>query len=181
MSNTLDELRARHADAVGKLSDCELIQLLAEKTGQTPSFVAAQVGIDSRAYKNGADCRPELVKVATDPWVWVGVATVVIGSLLYRKFRMQIMSLKDEIAQLPIHKKVVGVGGFLFLLACLFPPFNQVSTYSTRPSTQRFDGFHFLFDLPTYGQYELAWSILAVELIAIVVVSGVAVFLLKRD
>lgn len=87
------------------------------------------------------------------------------------------MALKDQVAALPLYKKVVGVGAGLFLLACLYVPVNQVRTYGSRGETVSFKGFYWIFDLPWQGQ--IAWSVLAVEMIAILVVTGLLAYVLK--
>jgi hypothetical protein len=165
-----------------EMTDCELIRELAIELNTTATDVASLAGVDPRDYINGADCRPEAVKVLTDPWLWLSLAAVLAGAFLVRKYRVRLMALKNRITlilnTMPLYKKVVGVGAGLFLLACLFVPLNSISHYSS--GTQRsFDGFHFIFNLPNYGNREIAWPVLAVELLAILVVTGLLAYVVK--
>lgn len=80
----------------------------------------------------------------------------------------------NEVKQMPLYKKVIAGGGLLFLVACLFPPVKYLLIKSSS-----FSHYDFIFSIDS--RYDIAWSILAVELVAIVVVTAMLAFALKKN
>lgn len=183
---TVDELRARYPQRFQDSSECEIVVSVAEAMKKDPQMVARSLGLDAREYRAPIDCRPVHVQWATDPVVWAFVAALVAVVVFYHKHKRSIVSanrtITDEVKSLPLYKKIVGVGGAVFLLACLFPPLEQV----WRSGSVKFSGFAFLFSLDdlqfsTSSSYQIAWSVLAVELVAIVVATAVLAYVMKKD
>ena len=181
----LDELRASDPEIFGNVSDAEFVRVAAEMSGRPQTNIARDFGLDPSDYATNkgvlGDSGAYLVLVAM-------LALAVIGFSVV-KFREKMMSLlarlQDLFAELPAPKKAVGVGAVVFLLACLFPPIQSTPFYggSRREGPSSFEGFGFLFNLPSNGldQYAIAGMVLGIELMAIVVMTGVAAYLLRED
>lgn len=183
---TVDDLRARYPQRFQDSSECEIVVSVAEALKKDPQMLARELGLDAREYRAPIDCRPVHVQWATDPVVWAFVAALVAVVVFYHKHKRSIVStnrtMTDQVKSLPLYKKIVGVGGAVFLLACMFPPLESV----LRSGNTHFSHFDFLFSLGdlqtgTSASYQIAWSVLAVELVAILVVTAVLAYMMKKD
>ncbi|WP_296703162.1 hypothetical protein [Thiocapsa sp. UBA6158] len=183
---TVDDLRVRYPRWFEDSSECEIVVEMSRMIGVDQQRVARSLGLDAREYRAPVDCRPAPVQMATDPVVWAFAAALVAVVVFYRKHKRSIVSanrtITEEVKSRPLYKKIVGVGGAVFLAACLFPPIEQV----WRSGSVKHSGFEFLFSLgdlrfSTSASYRIAWSVLAVALVAIVVVTAVLAYVLKKD
>ena len=88
------------------------------------------------------------------------------------------MNLKSEIKQMPTYKKIISVGALLFLVVCLFPPMQLL--YKGVVTGNKFSFIFFLYNSNYNSSREVLWSVLSVELIAIVVLTTVFAFVFKK-
>ena len=175
---TIDDIR-EEIPATRDMSECEIVKTVSETTGESADAVAYDLGLDISEYTDGADCRPDTIKVLTDPEVWAVVLIPLLTLFLLYKFKFRVSKLIEKFKELELHKKVVSVGAILFAILCLFPPIER----ETQSGIKTFYGFKFISDIPSYSSYssyQISWNILSAEMIGLVVITGVIAYVVKK-
>lgn len=175
---TIDDIREQ-VPATQHMSECEIVKVLSDATGESVGVVAYDLGLDISDYSDGADCRPYSIKLLTDSEVWAAVLVPLLILLLLYIFKSRVLKLIEKFKELEPHKKVVTVGAVLFAIICLFPPIEK----ETQSGIKTFYGFNFISDIPSYSSYssyQISWNILSAEMIGVTVITAVIAYVVKK-